>query len=193
MRNNGSRPCGQTSTCWFTMQPDRYRHSVSVAKTAYEIAKANGLDAIKAYHAGLFHDLAKDLDKSLQRRLVKEHFPQYQGYPGFSMHQFAGAFLAESAFGIQDKEVLSAIACHCTGKGDMSLFEQTLYCADKCEPLRDFETRHIFEKAKKDIHAGFLMTIREQAEYLARIHVDYHTNTLSSAMYDRYLNEENER
>lgn len=173
----------------FMMHPDRYRHSVSVARTAYEIALNNGLDAIKAYQAGLFHDIAKDLDKALQRRLVKEHFPEYQDYPNFAMHQFAGAFLARTAFGIEDEEVLSAIACHCTGKEDMTLFEQTIYCADKCEPLRDYDTGHIFSTAKKDVHKGFLLTLKDQAEYLRMIKVDYHTNPLSSAMYDRYLKE----
>lgn len=171
------------------LQSDRYRHSVSVARTAYEIAKSNGLAAHKAFQAGLFHDIAKDLDKSLQKRLVKEYMPQYADYPGFSMHQFAGRILAERSFGIKDEEVLSAISCHCTGKANMTLFEQTLYCADKCEPLRDFETRHIYEKALQDVHQGFLMTLVEQVQYLTYRKVDYHTNPLSSEMYDSYLKE----
>lgn len=171
------------------LQPDRYRHSVSVAKTAYEIAKANRLDAIKAYQAGIFHDIAKDLDKLLQRRLVKENMPEFQDYPSFAMHQFAGEILARNAFGIEDEEVLSAIGLHCTGKAGMSLFEQVVYCADKCEPLRDFETGHIYQAALMDAHSGFLLTLKDQAEYLSRRKIDYHTNPLSSEMYDTYLKE----
>ncbi|MFR4579189.1 MAG: bis(5'-nucleosyl)-tetraphosphatase (symmetrical) YqeK [Clostridium fessum] len=39
--------------------------------------------------------------------------------------------------GITDPEVLSAIACHTTGKPAMSLLDKILYVADYIEPRRD--------------------------------------------------------
>ena len=45
--------------------------------------------------------------------------------------------MAEHKYGITDPEVLSAIACHTTGKPAMSLLDKILYVADYSEPRRD--------------------------------------------------------
>ena len=45
--------------------------------------------------------------------------------------------MAEHKYGITDPEVLSAIACHTTGKPAMSLLDKILYVADYIEPRRD--------------------------------------------------------
>ena len=37
------------------------------------------------------------------------------------LHAKYGAWLAENKYGIEDPEIISAIACHTTGKADMSL------------------------------------------------------------------------
>ena len=44
--------------------------------------------------------------------------------------------MAEEKFGVNDPEILSAIACHTTGKPDMSLLDKILYIADYIEPRR---------------------------------------------------------
>ena len=36
-----------------------------------------------------------------------------------------------------DKEILSAIACHTTGKPDMTMLEKIVYIADYIEPARN--------------------------------------------------------
>lgn len=172
------------------MTEERYAHSFSVAKTAALIASHHGLDPQRAFQAGMFHDIAKDIDKASQRSLVATHMPEFCDYPGFSLHQFAGAILARTMFGLEDEEVLSAILYHCTGNGKMSDFEKIVYTADKCEPLRPFPTGHILKDALEDIHVGFLDTIREQLAYFRRHDIDYRTNPLTEEMYRTYLSEE---
>ena len=53
------------------------------------------------------------------------------------IHAKLGAWMAEHKYGITDPEVLSAIACHTTGKPAMSLLDKILYVADYIEPRRD--------------------------------------------------------
>ena len=53
------------------------------------------------------------------------------------IHAKYGAYLAENKYGIQDPEIISAIACHTTGKPDMSTLDKILYIADYIEPRRD--------------------------------------------------------
>ena len=43
------------------MSLKRYRHTVSMAHLAKEIALANNLDGRKAYVAGMLHDIAKEM------------------------------------------------------------------------------------------------------------------------------------
>ena len=53
------------------------------------------------------------------------------------IHAKYGAYLAENKYGIQDPEIISAIACHTTGKPDMTTLDKILYIADYIEPRRD--------------------------------------------------------
>lgn len=172
------------------MSQERYLHSVSVAKTAYRIALAQRLDARRAFLAGMYHDVAKDLSKKRQLSIVESHLPRYRDYPAFALHQFASRILAEEQFGVEDREILSAIEWHCTGKGKMTPMEMLLYVADKCEPTRPFSTSAIYETALRDLCEAFRMVLRDQIDYLTRKGIDYHTNARSTAMFHNYLEEE---
>ena len=56
----------------------RYRHSVSVAKVAKDIAKANKIDENKAFLAALLHDCAKDIRKDIEEELMSKYFLNYK-------------------------------------------------------------------------------------------------------------------
>ena len=45
--------------------------------------------------------------------------------------------MAETAYGVEDPEILSAIQWHTTGKPDMSMLDIIIYMADYIEPNRD--------------------------------------------------------
>ena len=61
----------------YILTPHRLAHSKSVAKTAYEIAKANNLDnPLKAFIAGLFHDIGKDITEDKQYEMTKKYYPE---------------------------------------------------------------------------------------------------------------------
>lgn len=56
------------------MSAKRYKHTVSMAKLAKEIAKSNGIDETKAYVAGMLHDIAKEMPHDKALALMKNIF-----------------------------------------------------------------------------------------------------------------------
>ena len=121
------------------LKPSRYRHTLGVAYTASCMAMVFGVDVHKAYRAGLLHDCAKGFSMEEQRALCKRYNISLEGTLTKSpqlMHQEIAPFLASDEYNEQDSEVLSAIACHTTGKIGMTPLEQIVFIADYMEPNR---------------------------------------------------------
>ena len=118
----------------------RYEHTLGVAYTAACLAMRYGVDLKQAELAGLLHDCAKcmsDTDKVLKCR--KHHIPvtaAERKNPSL-LHAKLGAYYAKSKYGVEDEEIISAIACHTTGKPAMTTLEEILFIADYIEPDRD--------------------------------------------------------
>lgn len=167
----------------------RYRHSISVANTAYEMTVNNNFKnlAIKAYTAGLYHDIAKDLTPSLLKEIVKSYYSDRKKIEDFAWHQFAGAHLAKELFGIKDEDILEPIEYHCTGKEGMSFLQKILYASDKVEPLREFKTEEIRSLCNMNIRKGFKAVLEDQRKYFEKNNIDYRTNEYTKNMYDYYL------
>ena len=128
---------------------ERYEHSLGTAECAKILAERYGLDSDKAYFTGLIHDCAKCLSKDKMLEILKL-IPLEEGEAENpkTHHAPAGAYLAEKEFGIEDKEILSAIRWHTIGKLDMSLFEKIIFLADKIETkTRPAEYREPITKA----------------------------------------------
>ena len=149
------------------LTPHRLKHSKSVAKTAYEIAKANHVDnPLDYYIAGLFHDIGKDISIEKQYELVKKHFPEYIDMPNFSYHQFAGAILAKNLVKVTNQDILDSIEFHSTGSEKMSKMAKTIYAADKIEPTRGFDSSDLISEMKKDIDQGFKIVLQANKDFL---------------------------
>ena len=113
---------------------ERYEHSLGTADMAMLLAKKYGLDENRAYFAGLIHDCAKCLSKEKTAEILKNVVLECgEAENPKTHHAPAGAYLAEKEFGVEDKEILSAIRWHTIGKDNMTLFEKIIYLADKIE------------------------------------------------------------
>ncbi len=99
------------------LKPSRFKHTLGVAKTAEELAKAYGESPRRARIAGLLHDCAKPEADALG------HGPM-------------GAVKAKEHFGIKDQGILDAIRTHTTGEAAMPLLSKIIYAADYIEPGR---------------------------------------------------------
>ena len=147
----------------------RYLHTLGVVETAKSLAKIYGVDIKKAEIAALAHDIAKNLspqellevidtnhiDLSFDEKNTRELW-----------HAIVGPIVAKEQFEIEDKEILSAIRWHTTGKENMSKLDKIIYCADKLEEKRAFASSldDIRKVAFEDIDKCFVLLMKEQVK-----------------------------
>lgn len=122
------------------LNPMRYEHTLGVSYTCMALAMRYSANLDQAEMAGLLHDCAKRYDDEAIICKCQEHgieLTEGELRAPAVIHAKLGAWMAEHKYGITDPEVLSAIACHTTGKPAMSLLDKILYVADYIEPRRD--------------------------------------------------------
>ena len=122
------------------LSPMRYEHSLSVSFTCMSLAMRYGYDMNKAELAGLMHDCGKRFsDEVILKKCLKHGIPvtESENKALAVLHAKYGAWLAENKYQIRDEEILSAIACHTTGKPEMSLLDKIVYVADYIESRRE--------------------------------------------------------
>jgi len=117
------------------LSAEKYLHSLGTAECAAELAKRCGLDAEKAYLAGLTHDCAKGMPEDKLKAILAENSAgqNIDFNAPKTWHAPAGAYVARTEFGIEDEEILRAIALHTVGALDMSDFDKIIFLADKIE------------------------------------------------------------
>lgn len=143
------------------MSAKRYKHTVSMAKLAKEIAKSNGIDETKAYVAGMLHDIAKEMPHDEGLALMKKHFPDYLNKPEAIWHQWLSQYVAQIEFLVDDQEILQAIRHHTTASINMSKLDMCIYEADKYDPSRDYDSSKEIELCKQDVVAGFKSCLQD--------------------------------
>lgn len=119
----------------------RYTHTKNVKKMAVALALRWGADPEKAALAAFLHDAAKELSHNELLQIFAENAIMADNValrPAPVWHGVAAAILAQTQWGVQDAEILSAIACHTTGKPDMGLLDKILYLADMTSAERDW-------------------------------------------------------
>ncbi len=120
----------------------RFSHSLNVATTAKKLAKIHKSDQGAAFTAGLAHDMLKEAPQDFLLQLVRKSgiLPLYVAKrEGAVLHSFAASqFLKDEGFGVS-KDILNAVAYHCTGRAGMSLLEKIVYVADYTSEDRTFK------------------------------------------------------
>lgn len=121
------------------LSPARYEHSLSVSYTCISLAMKYGGSLEQAEMAGLLHDCAKRYDdETIVKHCARHQIPVTDDElkaPAV-LHAKYGAWMAANQFHVPDDAIISAIACHTTGKPDMRLLDKILYVADYIEPRR---------------------------------------------------------
>ena len=169
------------------MSDKRYLHSLSVATLAYSIAAKNRVeDYRKAYIAGLLHDCGKEIDEATSKQVMQERYPEFAGLPQWTYHQFVGAFVAETVFGIKDEDILDAIRYHATGRAHMPPISKIIYASDKIEPLRGYDSTKLIAACYRSYYVGFMNTLAENRDFLFSkgYTVD---NPLTKAAFELYI------
>lgn len=124
-----------------TLSDKRYTHTLNVKKLAVKLAKQYGADPDKAALAALLHDIAKERPKAELLQILQDNAIIAKGAaqrPVPVWHGICAALLAQHRWGVQDEEVLSAIANHTAGKPGMTRLDKIIYLADMCSAERSY-------------------------------------------------------
>lgn len=143
---------------------NRYDHSLSVARTAADLAKRWGVDVNKAYIAGLLHDVTKYLPEAQQDAYLKYYDADKLSYPLSVKHSFTAVYYLKEKLNFHDKDILNAIYNHtiCNSKDRLS---KIIYIADKREPLRKLDDG-LLQLAYVNLDKAFLLLNQEVDRYL---------------------------
>lgn len=143
----------------------RFLHSCSVADLCELFALENGYDPDKAYLIGLFHDVAKELDPRQMKAWMKKIAPEYMDAHPAIFHGFVGGQVIRSVFRLDDPQISNAIHWHVLGLS-ADPYAMMVYCADKLDPTRGYDSSGLIEQCKKDIYKGFELTKAQNDKYI---------------------------
>ncbi len=148
----------------------RYQHTLNVRRMAVKLAKRWGADPEKAALAALLHDTAKELPREEMLQILNDNAimaENAQNRPSPVWHGICAAILAQTQWGVEDAEVLSAIRCHTTGKPGMSLLDEIVFLADMTSAERDYpEVDYLRKLEKKDIHQAMREALEMNLHWL---------------------------
>ena len=142
----------------------RYGHTLRVANTAEDLARAHGLDPGRARLAALLHDAAREMSSDEFLDLA-EDLELPVGEPEREspklLHGPVAAGLARRELGVEDEGVLAAIGEHTTGRPGMAPLSLVLYVADKIEPARDYPSvENLRRLARRNLRAAAAESLR---------------------------------
>ena len=132
----------------------RYIHSLGVAESARELAVIYGYDTDKAYKAGLLHDIMKNATKYYQLQIMEKGgiiLSQAEKNNPKLWHAMAGECYLRLELGIDDKELLSSVRYHTTGKEGMSLLDKIVYIADYISAERNYPDVDVMRRLSKEV------------------------------------------
>ncbi|MFC0188106.1 bis(5'-nucleosyl)-tetraphosphatase (symmetrical) YqeK [Fictibacillus aquaticus] len=149
----------------------RYIHTLGVEKAAVELAGKYGADIEKARIAAILHDYAKFRPKEEMQAIVRQSSlpDDLLLYGTELLHAPVGAMLLEKEAGIKDKEILSAVSYHTTGRDSMTLLEKVIFLADYIEPNRIFPgVDEVRELAETSLEKASLKALQNTILFLMK-------------------------
>ena len=150
----------------------RFYHSQCVAAQAARLAQRYGGDVEQARLAGILHDIMKDTAPEEQLKILADSgiiLTKTQRRNRKLWHSLAGAAYLRGTLGVADQAVVEAVACHTSGKKDMSLLDKVLFVADYISADRDYPGVEDMRKAadrslEEAMVEGILFTVNELME-----------------------------
>ncbi len=152
------------------VDPVRFKHCLSVEKTAVMLAGLHKIDTEKAAIAAILHDCAKNVP---EKELVKTSkragitIDEFLLSRPKLLHGFVSAIYAKRFFGIRDKGILSAISYHTTGRPNMNKLEKVIFIADHTEAYRRFQgVKRMRSVSLKDLDQAIALISDKMIKYL---------------------------
>lgn len=153
-----------------SVKKSRYEHSLRVAAMCARICRFYGLDADKGYLAGIGHDMCKDLEIPKMIELAERDgnpVSDFELNKPSLLHGRAAAVMMKEDFGIDDRDILEAVANHTSGKKGMCDLTKALFIADKIEPGRpQASAEYIEAKFRLSLNGMLYSVLKENYDYL---------------------------
>ena len=174
-----------------SVKKSRFEHSVRVAEMTARLCRHYGLDEIKGYLAGIGHDMCKELPSEEMKALALKDgagLSEYEQKTVSLLHGRAAAVLMQEKFGIEDKDVIEAVANHVSAKLGICDLGKCLFLADKREPARPQSTdEYRANLFKLSLNGMFYSVLNENYEYLTGRGVEVSPDTLNMLEYYREI------
>ncbi|MBE5950243.1 MAG: HD domain-containing protein [Lachnospiraceae bacterium] len=155
------------------LNEQRYLHTLGVAYVSASLAMAHGLDHREALVAGLLHDCAKHYSGTELQELCKElglTVSEHEMQLTQLLHAPYGAYLAETKYQIEKKEILLAVRNHTVGRPGMTTLEQIVFLADYFEPERKQKTEPSLDEIRRvafsDLDEATFLVLKNTLKYL---------------------------
>ena len=133
------------------LKESRYKHSLGVEEMAVRLSGIWGGDSEKASFAGRYHDIAKNYDQErMDACIVRYGLPDELIGNNALAHSKVGAAVLEHEFGVDDREVLDAVAYHTTARAGMSLLDEIVFVADVVEDGRTYSDLPYYQQLAYD-------------------------------------------
>lgn len=124
--------------------PNKFNHSIRVAKTSKMLAEKWNAPVKDAIIAGLLHDIGKSMNKREMLSLCVRNGVTIYDFELLenltALHGKVSSLLFEEEFDSDDKEsfdsISHAIASHVAGDEQMSILDKVVFIADNVEPYR---------------------------------------------------------
>lgn len=153
------------------LKPHRLEHTYSVASEAVKLAERYGADTDKAELAALFHDMFRSTPVQVLDMYVRQlGLPKrIIDNPNLS-HGKIAAVVMKKDYGIEDEDMINAVAYHTTGRAGMSKLEKIIFLADAIEPGRNYPTvEETRSMAYVDLDRACISSLERTVEYIREI------------------------
>ncbi len=163
----------------------RLNHILRVEQMTVELAEHYNLDVAPSAQAGLMHDLAKYFKPQQLLEMARAEgldIDRVMAAAPHLLHAQVSAIVARDTFGVEDEEVLQAIANHTLGRPAMSLLSSIVFLADSLEPGRGStpELEALRELCYQDIDQAVWLTCDYSLKFLLKTHCLIHPRTIST-------------
>lgn len=165
--------------------PSRLNHILRVEQMAMELAHHYNLDVEKAAQAGLMHDLAKYFKPQLLIEMAQKEgleIDEVMAATPHLLHADVSAIVAKNTFGVEDEEVLQAIANHTLGRPNMGQLSCIVFLADSLEPGRGDtpELQKLRQISYQNLATAVWLTCDYSLQFLLKTHCLIHPRTIAT-------------
>ena len=164
-----------------TLNTVRFLHSRNTALLARDLCVRFGLDPQAGYLAGIAHDLGKQLDVRQTLKLAKSDGMEISALekekPNL-LHGRAAAVLLSERFGVNNKDILEAVAFHTMGIENMCSLSKVIYIADKTEVSRNIDPALRKMCYEDSLDSIFFAVLKKTVSKLRSRELDLSSDTL---------------